>query len=49
MRGYDVSPDGSLVTRLLEDDDRSMFERFGANEFHVILNFFEELKRRVPN
>ncbi len=24
-------------------------QRFGATELHVILNFFEELKARVPN
>ena len=24
-------------------------ERFGANELHVTLNFFEELKARVGN
>ncbi len=48
VRGYDVFPDGSFVTAVL-DDDRSLLEQFGVTEFHVILNFFEELKERVGN
>ena len=48
VRGYDLFPDGSFVIAL-PDDDRSPWEQFGATEFHVILNFFEELKERVPN
>ena len=47
-RGYDVFPDGSFVIAV-EDDDRSVFERLGTTEFQVILNWFEELKERVPN
>ncbi len=46
VRGYDVFPDGSFVIGVA-DDERSYFEQFGATEFHVILNFFEELKERV--
>ncbi len=48
VRGYDVFPDGSFVIAVA-DDDRSPLEQFGVTEFHVILNFFEELKERVPN
>jgi len=33
----------------VDDDDRSSLERFGVTEFHVILNFFEELKQRMGN
>ena len=48
VTAYGVFPDGSFVTRVA-DDDRSYWERLGVTEFHVILNFFEELKGRVPN
>ncbi len=48
VRGYDVFPDGSFEIAVL-DDDRSLLEQFGVTEFHVILNFFEELKERVGN
>ncbi len=43
-----MRPDGSFVITVA-DDDRSLLEQFGVTEFHVILNFFEELKERVPN
>ncbi len=29
------------------DDDRSPLRQHGVTEFHVILNFFEELKERM--
>ena len=55
-RGYDVFPDGSIVTRVAEEDmlDRGslMAQRlaeFGTTELHVWLNWAEELKERVPN
>ncbi len=48
VRGYDLFPDGSFVLAVA-DDDRSLSEQFGVTEFHVILNFFEELKARVGN
>ena len=51
--------DGSFVIALLDDDNSqadgdqesiiARLERFGVNELHVILNFFEELKTRVGN
>ena len=49
VRGYDVFPDGSFVTRLREDDDGSLDERFRATEVHVVLNWTEELRERVGN
>ena len=60
VRAYDVFPDGSFVT-VVRDQDISQaggdggsilsrrLEQFGATELHVVLNFFEELKARVPN
>ena len=48
LRAWDLFPDGSFVIAVA-DDDRSLLEQFGVTEFHVILNFFEELKQRVPN
>jgi len=48
VRTHDVFADGSFVTTV-QDDDGSPLEQFGVTEFHVILNFFEELKERVPN
>ena len=48
MTAYGVFPDGSFVIAV-RDDDRSLLEQFGVTEFHVILNFFEELKERVGN
>ena len=47
-RGYDVFPDGSFVIAVA-DDDRSLLEQVGVTEFHVIRNFFEELKARMGN
>jgi len=46
--GYDVHPDGSFVIAR-RVDNRSRSEKFGATEFHVVLYWFEELKRRMPN
>ncbi len=48
VRGSDVFADGSFVIAVPEDD-RSRFEQFGVTEFHVILNWFEELKAKVGN
>ncbi len=60
VRGYDVFADGSFVIAVQDDDNSQTggdgqsivarrLERFGATELHVILNWFEELKARVPN
>ena len=48
VRFYDVLADGSLVIAVADDDGRTNLERFGATELHVILNWAEELKARVP-
>ena len=48
VRGYDIFPDGPFLI-FVEDDDRSYLEQHGVTEFHVILNFFEELKERMGN
>ena len=32
-----------------DEDGRTDAERFGATELHVVLNWFEDLKERVPN
>ncbi len=55
LRNYDVFPDGSFAFHV-EDDDMgavnspmSASSSFGATELHVILNWVEELKERVPN
>ena len=47
VRNYDVFTDGSFVIAV--DDEPSRLEKYGATELTVILNFFEELKRRVGN
>ena len=47
MRGYDVFPDGSFVTRVAGDGTN--LEQFGATELHVVFNWFEELRQRMGN
>jgi hypothetical protein len=39
LRGYDVLPDGRIVT---------VSTNSGAQEVRVVTNWFEELKRLVP-
>ena len=46
MRGYDVHPDGSIVTGL---EGEGIYDSNRITELHVVLNFFEELKERVGN
>jgi len=47
-RAYDVLPDGSFV--VLETDYATTGRApYRADELHVVLNFFEELRDRVPN
>jgi Tol biopolymer transport system component len=46
VRGYDVHPDGSIVT-VLEGEET--YDSNRITELHVVLNFFEELKARVGN
>ena len=59
QRGYDVFPDGSFVTRVQDEDletggdGETLLARrllqLGATELHVVLNWTEVLKERVPN
>jgi len=50
FRSYDVFPDGSFVTGAhLISDFESFIKVNGATELHVVVNWFEELKARVPN
>ncbi len=46
VRGYDVHPDGSIVTGL---EGEETYDSNRITELHVVLNFFEELKARVGN
>ena len=46
LRAYDVFPDGSFVTALGVE---SWFDDNSATELHVVLNWAEELRERVPN
>jgi dipeptidyl aminopeptidase/acylaminoacyl peptidase len=55
VRPYDVFAEGSFVTYVpewagLDDQSRAVAQlrRYDATELHVVLNWFEELKRRVP-
>ena len=49
VRGYDGLADGSFVIAVEDDDGRTLLERVGATELHVVLNWTEELKERVGN
>ncbi len=49
VRSYDVFPDGSFVTSTSVGSPPVEPERLRATELHVILNWAEELKERVPN
>jgi serine/threonine-protein kinase len=44
--GYDVAPDGKRVAALLYSDGTS--EAKPSNQVTVLLNFFDELRRRAP-
>jgi Tol biopolymer transport system component len=44
LRGYDLLPDGRIVSLSSESDAG----RARASEVRVVINWFEELKRRVP-
>jgi len=43
LANYDVSPDGQRFLML-----QSNVQEGGVSQIHVVLNWFEELKRRVP-
>ena len=44
--GYDVAPDGRILMLRVASDVDGVDEE--SRRIHVVLNFFEELKRRVP-
>jgi hypothetical protein len=52
-RAYDVLADGSLIVSQYESGSAGTLlwfqERFRVDEFHVVLNFFEELRTRAGN
>ncbi len=48
VRSYDIFPDGSFVTSTSVGSPPVEPERLRATELHVILNWAEELKARVP-
>jgi len=49
VRSYDIFPDGSFVTVTSVGSPPIEPERLRATELHVILNWTEELKARLPN
>ncbi len=51
MRGYDVAPDGQhfvLIRAFAEPEPAKAAQPSPAPQMHVVLNWTEELKRRVP-
>lgn len=48
VAGFDFLPDGSLVTAAYVEDRAAFAERSQAKEIHVVLNWIEELKARLP-
>jgi hypothetical protein len=55
VRGYDVLADGTFVTSIAEDtlaggdEETSLRQRFSVKQFHMVLNFSEELRRRATD
>jgi len=47
MRAYDILPDGRFIG-LVNTSEADSLRAAGAPEIRVVLNWFEELKRRVP-
>jgi serine/threonine protein kinase len=47
MRAFDILPDGSLIGPI-SDAARETSATSGGTEFRVVLNWFEDLKQRVP-
>jgi serine/threonine-protein kinase len=48
VRAYDVLADGAFIVSR-SDDEVGSRQANRVEEFHVVLNFFEELRERVPN
>jgi len=47
MRNYDLTPDGKILG-LVDTSEQTYSGNPDAPEFRVVLNWFEELKARVP-
>jgi hypothetical protein len=47
MRNYDLTPDGKILG-LVDTSEQTQSGNPGAQEFRVVLNWFTELKQRVP-
>ena len=47
IRNYDLTPDGKILG-LMDTSEQTQSGNPGAPEFRVVLNWFEELKARVP-
>ena len=49
-RSYDVHPDGQrfLMITTRPDEYQAMVEENYGRKFHIVLNWFQELKRLVP-
>ena len=45
-RDYDITPDGERILLIVPADEPEVEDR--PPEIHVVLNWFEELKARVP-
>ena len=47
MRDYDLAPDGKIIG-LVDASEQTQSGNPAAPEFRVVINWFEELKQRVP-
>jgi hypothetical protein len=48
MRNYDLTPDGKILGLVNTSEQTQGGNDSDAPEFRVVLNWFEELKARVP-
>ncbi len=48
LRNYDVMPDGARFVGITAAGDEDQSEAATGRQLHVVLNWFEELKARVP-
>jgi len=48
LRDYDVMPDGRFLSSVPATDEGSLGPDAAAPQIHVVLNWFEELRQRVP-
>ena len=47
VRNYDITPDGKFIG-LVDASEQTQSGTAAASEIRVVLNWFEELKARVP-